>query len=697
MKLIKKSKDTKKETITEEVKVEKHYNNLSEVINHSLPFELIYSGVENDSYFEVLYNMGVRNFLMSFHYIHTRHLSLRERFKNLAKIRLFIDSGAHTYQNDPKYADFGVDYWEDHLKKYLKWAESNKDYIFAIANFDFENIVGAEVVNRWNRDYFEPFMLKTGIPVCFVWHQNSYADWEFYCKRYPYVGFSSVNTEGESITLNEYIERLRVAEKHDSVVHGFGMTRTSMLTEVPFYTSDSTTWLVGLQYGEMNYWNNNKMSRLKKDQWKTTYLSDICQRYDLSPDKMAAEDTIEMIKANVGAFIDAEKFVQDRLKSRMYWLKAKAIKVDVNNLPPDYFPSAEWLDSDSTEGLSEYCRRCNINPEFEGARDVLYDLVAFVNWNNPEYESIREWYSEPEQKGIIDDLHDLFINRIVSSEEEKIMDLTNFYTSCLSGECDKLLHIGTNFDRTVKERESYIEEDDKELVDMTEGEVRERLSRLLPDKSFEADDGSDITALDEEIYKQAEIVPMFDERGKFVKGCKWEKKPKKVYSKKYPKLACDTCMAAAKCPEYKSGYVCAYNKMFDRFSCRDMGDIIQSMQGIVEHNMTRMQKSMIMETINGTIDPVTTQLMDQNIRYMNMLKQMYECGSPEVLRQTKVLRADGSEETTVSVTNPQSGGIMEKLFGSMMSSSKKDEPEDKKEEDKEIIEVKANEQDTTDD
>ena len=129
--------------------------------------------------------------------------------------------------------------------------------------------------------------------------------------------------------------------------------------------------------------------------------------------------------------------------------------------------------------------------------------------------------------------------------------------------------------------------------------------------------------------------------------------------------------------------MCAYNKMFERFSTRDMGDIIQSVQGIVEYNMTRMQKAMIMETLNGTIDPTVSGLMDTNIRYMQMLKQMYETGSPEVLKQTKVIRADGTEETTTSITNPQSGGIMEKLFGSMMK--------DKEEKPQEVIDIETKE------
>lgn len=658
------------------------YNNLYDVINHKVPFELIYSGVENDSYFDILYDMGVRNFLMSYHYIQNKHIDIKKRFSNLAKIRLFIDSGAHTYQNDPKYAEYDENYWEQHLQKYLKWVEYNKDYIFAIANFDFENVVGAETVNRWNREYFEPFMLRTGIPVCFVWHQNSYSDWSFYCKRYPYVGFSSVNTEGEAISLNEYKERLREAEKNDSVVHGFGMTRTAMLTELPFYSSDSTTWLVGLQYGEINYWTGTKMSRLKKDAWKTTYLNEICSKYNLSPDKLISEDTVEMIRANVGAFIDAEKFVQERLKSQMYWLKAKVTKRDINNLPSDFFPTSDWFDKKDEEGLKEYCAKCNINPDYEGAFNLLYDVVTFVTWGDEEHKDMHEWYSEKEQESLINDLHDYYINRIVPDKETKIQDLKDFFGSCVAGENDRLLQLGTNFDRTIKERDSYVEEEDTELVELSPEEVRERLRNLLPDKSSE-EGAPEIDELDEEIYRKADIVPTFDSNGKFLKGQVAVHRPKQLYSSKYPKLSCDTCYAAAKCPEYKSGYVCAYNKMFNRFSTRDMGDIIQSMQGIVEYNMVRMQKAMIMETLNGTIDPTVSGLMESNIRYMNMLKSMYENGSAEVLKQTKVVKADGTEETTTSITNPQSGGIMEKLFGSLMN---KNEPE------KEIVDVKPDNQ-----
>lgn len=693
MKLLKKSNTGAKTHSVAEHKVEEKpkYTDLRQVMDYTKPLSIFYSGVEYESYLEILYNLGIRNFLMSYEYLKGKGLS---QIKNFPDIRLFIDSGAFTYMSDPKYEDFTVEQWEKQIIQYLEWAEKHKSQIFAICDLDLQYLVGNEQVYEWRKKYFEPFMLRTGIPVCFMYHDEGLDHWERMCQRYPYVGMSLRIDEG-SMSETLFRDMFSIAEKYNALVQGMASTKTSLLTQLPFYTVDSTTWNVGLKYGEISVWNSTKMSRIKKQDFVTKAFP-IIDKYDIKfdHDLILGEDKTEMIRVNAYAFVMAEKYIRERLKSTMYWFKARTTKRSADSLS-ELFPPSEWFDSESREGLEDYCRALNINSELdkESMYSLLYDMTTFINWENEDYSKLREWYSEPEQQSLIQDLHDTYINRIVNSDEDRIKDLAKFFTECATGENDKLLQIGTNFDRTVKERESYIEEDDTELVELSAEEVRMRLGNLLPDKSFE-DEGKEISELDAEIFKQAEIVPLYDEKGRFVKGCKHVRKPKKVYSKKYPKLACDTCMAAAKCPEYKAGYVCAYNKMFDRFSCRDMGDIIQSVQGIVEHNMTRMQKSMIMETINGTIDPVTTQLMDTNIRYMNMLKQMYECGSTEVLKQTKVVRADGSEETTTSVTNPQSGGIMEKLFGSMM---KANQSEEAKEENKDIIEVQANEEENTTD
>lgn len=635
---------------------------LRDIMDYNRIFNIIYSGVEQEEYFNILYDMGIRNFLISFHYVQNKHLSMKKQYDGLG-VKFFVDSGAHTYQNDPKYSEYGVDYWEKHLQKYLKWVEKNREFIFAIASFDFENIVGAEVVKDWNEKYFEPFMLRTGIPVCFVWHQNSYYEWEFYCKRYPYIGFSSVNTEGVSIELKEYTAKLKVAEKYKSLVHGFGMTRTSMLTQLPFYTADSTTWLVGLQYGEVNWWNGSRMSRLKKDKWKGGMLEQIVA-LGFDRDKLLEEDTEELIKVNVHAFIEAEEYIQTKLKSRMYWLRPDKVQRTEKDLATVDYPTPEWIEHSSTSaiGWEDYAKSFNITTEEETlAVTNIIDMTIFMNWDKDIYAGIRE--KSYDQK-LIKELHDLWINRIVSSDEEMVQDLIGFYKECLLGNSDKLLVLGTNFDRMVKERDSYVDDAEYDYEDVSEMELSNLKVRYLPAPKEGA--APEIDELDDEIFKENDIIPIRDSNGHFLKGQRKVARPKKMYSNKYPKLACDTCMNAQTCPEYKAGYVCAYNKMFERYNTRDMGDLIQAMQGIADYSLVRLQRAMLNETINGGIpDPAVSSLMSQAMGLMTQMQRLYENGSQEVIKQTKVIRSDGTQEMTTQVSNPQPGGILEKIFGDM--------------------------------
>lgn len=656
---------------SEEVKEEKSnqgeekssYIDLHDVMDYTRPFTIFYSGVEYESYLDILYNLGIRNFLMSYEYLKGKGINQLKKYPDM---HLFIDSGAFTYINNPEYADYTVEQWEKQIHEYLIWAEKHKNQIFAIADLDLQYLpnVGCEKVYEWRKKYFEPFMLRTGIPVCFIYHEEGLDQWEYMCKRYPYVGISlEVDGNVEESALKE---KFYIAEKYNTLIQGMASTRTSLLMNYPFYTVDSTTWNVGLKYGEISVWTGNKMTRIKKTDFRDKafpYIQKYHQHFDL--DLILEEDKTEMIRVNAQAFIEAEEFIRERLKARMYWFKAKAIKRDIHNLPDDFFPPVAWfLDNPSPDSVKEYAKKMNINPELPDNEclNLVWDMTVFLNWDNPEYDDIKDNYT-PE---LLSQIHDEFVNRIVENDDIKVSDLASFFAECLSGENDKLLQLGTNFDRIVKERDNYIEDDEEELVDLSDEEVVNRVKLLLP-----SPEDAEVTEmdLDEEIYRKADIVPVFDDSGKFVKGQQKVRKPKKVYSKKYPKFACDTCFAAAKCPEFKAGYVCAYQKMFNRFDTRNMADIIQAMQGIVEHNMARMQRAMVMEVINGTIDPVTSQLMDTNVKYMQMLKQMYEVGSPEVLSQTHIIRADGSEERTTSITNPQSGGILEKLFSNMSSPS----------------------------
>ena len=54
---------------------------LRKMLDYKQPFKMIYSGVENEQYFNLLYSMGIRNFLMSYHYITEKKISM-SKFKD---------------------------------------------------------------------------------------------------------------------------------------------------------------------------------------------------------------------------------------------------------------------------------------------------------------------------------------------------------------------------------------------------------------------------------------------------------------------------------------------------------------------------------------------------------------------------------------------------------------------------------------
>ena len=654
---------------------EPKFTDLRQVMDYKRPLSIFYSGVEYEEYLDILYNLGIRNFLMSYEYLKGKGHS---QIKKYSDISLFIDSGAFTYMVDPKYENYTIEMWEDHIEKYLEWVKKHRDSIFAIADLDLQllSAVGNDKVYEWRKKYFEPFMLETGVPVCMIYHFEGLDVWERMCQRYPYVGMS-LNVDSKEINESTLRDMFRIAERHNALVQGMASTNTSLLTTYPFYSVDATTWNVGLKYGEISVWNDTKMSRMKKENFETKAFP-IISRYDIpfDFDLIRSEDKTEMVRVNAYAFVLAEKYIHERLKASMYWLKAKTVKIDLDDLPSDFYPSMKWFYSDM-ENIKDYAVKLNINPEYDKLQEILYECVAFMNWDVPQYKDMRNKYEY--DSTLLTQIHDKWVNRIVPDDETRIEDLQNFFAECVSGKNDKLLQLGTNFDRITKERDRYIEEEE-EFVDVDESVIREKLKEVIP---TENDAETEITGLDDEIFKKVDIIPVRDEKGKFLKGQTAVYTPKKVYSKKFPKMTCSFCPAAQKCAEYKDGYVCAYNKLFGKFETRDLGDVILAMQGIVDQNIVRMQKAMLMETINGTQDAGVSFMMNQNMAFLKDMAKLYEASGNDFLRYTRVTKPDGSFEESAVLKNPQSGSILEKLFSADLKSK------DGKEEIEEVIEVQA--------
>ena len=73
------------------VETPKKYKDLREVMDLTRNFSMMYSGVEDESNFQILYDMGIRNFLISFHYVQKKHLSI-QKYEEMG-VKFFVDSG----------------------------------------------------------------------------------------------------------------------------------------------------------------------------------------------------------------------------------------------------------------------------------------------------------------------------------------------------------------------------------------------------------------------------------------------------------------------------------------------------------------------------------------------------------------------------------------------------------------------------
>jgi hypothetical protein len=691
-----------------------------EDINH--PSSLVMSGVESDTYWDIAIGEGIDRLLVSYHYIQRKGKKfLRSRLEKHPNVKIMIDSGAYTFHvKEEEYKQKPLEFWEKYLEKYTNFIKDNKDIIFSCVELDIANIVGFDKVDYFRKKYFEP-LRDEGVLVCYVWHDyDGEKYWEEMCKKYDYVGFSLAE---KSMSEANIVKKVNTAKRYGSLIHGFGVTRVELMSKVPFFTGDSTTWLVGTQYGELNWFDGRKMKRLKKDKWKKDYK----QKYiklGANWDLAGKENPYELIRINLIVFKQAEEYIRKRIKGKSYWLSKSLLvggeekpmtkklirrkkknegekaqetinPVDstnssepvqttrgdgegVEDRPKTKFeefkalseskekeikdldeqieklPSIEWFDGDS-EDYKDFYRDLGLSfdsYEKEEVLDILFNFCIFLK-DTDELE-------EQEDEQLIS-LVKFLVKRDVESREEAIEELTDFYSKNLTGEredfkIDDSMMMGEAPPRP-KEREEYLQDDDYDLVDIPE----EEMSNYLPAPSEESE-MPEVDELDKELNKKG-VVAVRDEKGRFLKGQKKVRKPKQLYSKHFPKLACNTCYKAGECPEYKPDHACAYDSIFKKFKTRNVEDLIDAMHGMADLNMERMQRLMLFETMDGGMaDPTLTSMIDQNLNIMMKMKQLHEQKAQIIATQRRTQYADGRTEEETSVTNP-SGGILSKIFG----------------------------------
>lgn len=208
--------------------------------------------------FQQLWDFGIHESLVSYFYIR-KNLSYWDenlpRFNKEGGI-FMTDSGAFSFmakfrEGSKEMEDAeSEEFWIPYLKDYVQWIRDHKDYIFCAANLDLDKIVGWEVVDKWNREYFEPLEKETGVTIVYVAHEEHTEDgvrgffrrFEHYCKNYKYVGANQM-WKSRSAQIFQMAKRYKVR------VHGFAWTDLPILRKHPFFSVDSVTWLGGVRFG----------------------------------------------------------------------------------------------------------------------------------------------------------------------------------------------------------------------------------------------------------------------------------------------------------------------------------------------------------------------------------------------------------------------------------------------------------------
>lgn len=224
---------------------------------------------------EIVLNNMPPYILESFYYFRDWQKELVE------KSELFLlDSGAFTFMNNFK----GTVIWKDYVDRYAQFVKDNNiKYFFEL---DIDALIGYEQVKELTR-YLEKQVGRKCIP---VWHKGRGKD-EFLriCKEYDYIAIGGIVTK--EIKPNEYKyfkSLIDIAHKHNCKIHGLGFTNLKNLKILKFDSVDSTSWLSGSRFGQLNIYSNG---RLKSVSYKNKRIKD----YKLA-DKFNLNEWLKFVK-----------------------------------------------------------------------------------------------------------------------------------------------------------------------------------------------------------------------------------------------------------------------------------------------------------------------------------------------------------------------------------------------------------------
>lgn len=210
---------------------------------------MIYYFSSPTPYRDVLKECGVKSYLLSY------AVDAKKGWQDFINddVPLIIDSGAFSAWNNGNVID---------IHEYLKFCKSLPESCIFV-NLDVIPKTGSssKEVDKCCEAGFENFKflsghLKNVLP---VYHYKDPIEWAFkYLEYVDYLGISPANDTPEEVKqsyLNYFFSHVPLTTR----THAFGYTSAFGMNKYPFYSVDSTTWMVSARYSRAVFYHRHRM------------------------------------------------------------------------------------------------------------------------------------------------------------------------------------------------------------------------------------------------------------------------------------------------------------------------------------------------------------------------------------------------------------------------------------------------------
>lgn len=203
--------------------------------------------------------------LTSFHYCRDKDLGeLARKHWPDARVEMFGDSGAFSAANAGAQVDVGA---------YAEWLGVNAKHLRVYANLD---VIGSVEGTARNQRELE----RRGFSPLPVFHLGSpLPELERLIDAgYPYIALGGMVGKNKDLLMRYAIQcfKLARAKGKGTQFHGFGLTSIRSIVNLPWYSVDSTTWLRGTKFGELDLFDPTIVN-LRRAKMFTSDVDDVAR------------------------------------------------------------------------------------------------------------------------------------------------------------------------------------------------------------------------------------------------------------------------------------------------------------------------------------------------------------------------------------------------------------------------------------